>query len=189
MEVDHVVFIDSLSDYSSSDDEDGGDGSLRSGAGGGKGGVIFIPDIEKKLNAIPKHLLVPPGADEAGEDGVKGRELVLYGLPESLTAAAENNGVRKAILESRARIRERREKEIREEEEKRSALAAGAVMAGGVGGISDTVAAGLIGMNQLSGMGFMPPFADMGAAANGVNGMAAVADDGGYDPDAMDIEI
>lgn len=59
--------------------------------------MIFIPEIEKALNAIPRAVLQDPKPEN---------ELVLYGIPRSLTVAEEDKDtVRKAIIESRARAK------------------------------------------------------------------------------------
>ncbi|KAJ2967915.1 hypothetical protein NQ176_g9437 [Zarea fungicola] len=67
------------------------------------GKVIFLPDIEKILweNRIPRHIL----ANKDGE--LAGMQMVLYSDPKSLSVPEEKDGVRKAILESRRRIRAR----------------------------------------------------------------------------------
>lgn len=58
--------------------------------------MLFIPDIEKALNAIPKAVLHDPKPEN---------ELVLYGVPRSLTVDEDKDIVRKAIIESRARAK------------------------------------------------------------------------------------
>lgn len=59
--------------------------------------IMFIPDIEKALNAIPRAVLQDPSPENG---------LVLYGIPRSLTVAEEDKDtVRKAIIESRARAK------------------------------------------------------------------------------------
>jgi hypothetical protein len=62
--------------------------------------LVFLPDIEKKLNAIPRHILV-------GEKKDSHQELVLYNLPPSLSVPIEQDNVRKAILEARERAKEK----------------------------------------------------------------------------------
>ncbi|KEQ65334.1 uncharacterized protein M437DRAFT_42531 [Aureobasidium melanogenum CBS 110374] len=62
--------------------------------------LIFLPDIEKKLNAIPRHILL-------GEKKDSHQELVLYNLPPSLSVPIEKDNVRKAILEARERAKEK----------------------------------------------------------------------------------
>ncbi|KAI4740815.1 hypothetical protein E4T50_08742 [Aureobasidium sp. EXF-12298] len=62
--------------------------------------IVFLPDIEKKLNAIPRHILV-------GEKKDSHQELVLYNLPPSLSVPIEQDNVRKAILEARERAKEK----------------------------------------------------------------------------------
>ncbi|KAI4734446.1 hypothetical protein E4T44_15287, partial [Aureobasidium sp. EXF-8845] len=56
--------------------------------------LVFLPDIEKKFNAIPRHILV-------GDKKDTHQELVLYNLPPSLSVPVEQDNVRKAILEAR----------------------------------------------------------------------------------------
>ncbi|KAF2405140.1 hypothetical protein EJ06DRAFT_14624 [Trichodelitschia bisporula] len=63
---------------------------------------IFIPDIEKHLNRLPKHVLVGDDAKAAAK-----MQMVLYRLSPSLTVPEEYDSARKAILEARARARDR----------------------------------------------------------------------------------
>lgn len=60
---------------------------------------IFIPDIEKHLNNLPKVMLMSDKVREAA----KNMQLVVYNVPSSLSVPADRDGVRKAILESRAK--------------------------------------------------------------------------------------
>jgi hypothetical protein len=62
---------------------------------------IFLSDIEKHLSKIPKHILAGPELK-----ATKDNQLVLYNVPSSLTIPEEQDRVRKAIVEARARIRE-----------------------------------------------------------------------------------
>lgn len=68
------------------------------------GNLVFLPDIEKHLTAIPKHLL----GVEQSHSATSNNELVLYRLPSSLTVPEEKDSVRKAIIESRARASRQR---------------------------------------------------------------------------------
>jgi hypothetical protein len=61
---------------------------------------IFLADIEKHLSKIPKHILLGP-EPKASKDNA----LVLYNVPASLSVPEERDGVRKAIVEARQRIR------------------------------------------------------------------------------------
>ena len=63
--------------------------------------LVFLPDIEKKLGKIPKSVLLGERHPSAGS------ELVLYSVPTSLSVPKEHDNVRKAIIESRARAREK----------------------------------------------------------------------------------
>jgi hypothetical protein len=62
--------------------------------------LVFLPDIEKKFNTIPRHILV-------GEKKDSHQELVLYNLPPSLSVPIERDNVRKAILEARERAKDK----------------------------------------------------------------------------------
>lgn len=70
--------------------------------------LIFLPDIDKRLGNIPKSVLVPT------ESSVAGSEIVLYNIPSSLSVPPEHDKVRKAIIESRARAREKQVQGIRD---------------------------------------------------------------------------
>lgn len=61
--------------------------------------ISFLPDIEKALNAVPQSIISAPKPEQ--------NELVLYRVPHSLTVAEDQDNVRKAIIESRARVRAR----------------------------------------------------------------------------------
>lgn len=63
--------------------------------------VVFLPDIEEMLGKIPKSVLMGEGQPSARN------EIVLYSVPTSLTVPEEQDKVRKAIIESRARAREK----------------------------------------------------------------------------------
>jgi len=64
--------------------------------------MIFLPDIEKHFSQIPKHVLM---GDQSQQ--LKGHEIILYTVPTSLSVPPEQDSVRKAIIETRARARER----------------------------------------------------------------------------------
>ena len=63
--------------------------------------LVFLPDIERKLSRIPKSLLQGHGQPLANS------EVVLYQVPSSLSVPVEQDNVRKAIIESRARARKK----------------------------------------------------------------------------------
>jgi hypothetical protein len=71
------------------------------------GKMAFLPDIKKHLlrNRIPPSVL----ANKDGE--LAGMQMVLYSEPTSLTVPAEQDSVRKAILETRARLRRKQRDE------------------------------------------------------------------------------
>ncbi|KAL8703635.1 MAG: hypothetical protein Q9201_003173 [Fulgogasparrea decipioides] len=62
---------------------------------------LFLPDIEKKLSKIPRSVLTgrnPP---------VMNNQMILYNVPSSLSVPKEQDNVRRAIMDSRARSREK----------------------------------------------------------------------------------
>ena len=71
--------------------------------------LIFLPDIERRLSKVPQQLL--RGGDDHGN-----QELVLYSVPQSLTVDEDHDSVRKAIIESRQRAREKAAEEARHED-------------------------------------------------------------------------
>ena len=65
---------------------------------GEESGVAFLPEIEKKLAALPTGVI--------GESSYnRGREMVLYQVPSSISVPQEQDHVRKAIIAARARAR------------------------------------------------------------------------------------
>ncbi|KAK5120432.1 hypothetical protein LTR85_006371 [Meristemomyces frigidus] len=73
--------------------------------------LIFLPDIEKRLSKIPRQVLMGRREDEREK-----QELVLYSVPKSLTVDESNDSVRKAILETRQRARDKAAEEARQED-------------------------------------------------------------------------
>ncbi|KAL9060468.1 MAG: hypothetical protein Q9162_000641 [Coniocarpon cinnabarinum] len=63
--------------------------------------VIFLPDIEKRLSGVPHSVLTGERKDSSEED----QQMVLYSVPHSISVPREEDNVRKAILEARARAR------------------------------------------------------------------------------------
>ncbi|PSS08736.1 hypothetical protein M430DRAFT_81561, partial [Amorphotheca resinae ATCC 22711] len=86
----HKVYIHDL-DAELSDSESSDEGKL-----------VFLPDIEKHLreSRIPPSILANKEGELAGNN-----QLVLYNVPSSLTVPKEQDSVRKAIIEARARLR------------------------------------------------------------------------------------
>jgi hypothetical protein len=72
---------------------------------------IFLSDIEKHLAKIPRHVLLGP-EPKATQDN----QIVLYNVPSSLTLSEEQDSVKKAIVEARARVRERQANPVVEPE-------------------------------------------------------------------------
>lgn len=94
----HKVYVYNLDDELSSDNE--------SEPGDREGRLAFLPDIEKhlRLNRIPVPRPIVPNKD--GE--LAGMQIVLYSDgPSSITVPEEQDGVRKAVLEARARVRQK----------------------------------------------------------------------------------
>jgi hypothetical protein len=92
----HKVYIYDL-DAELSDSESSSD----------EGKLVFLPDIEKHLRGtrIPPRVL----ANSEGELAGNNLQLVLYSVPSSLTVPEEQDSVRRAIVETRARARARQE--------------------------------------------------------------------------------
>lgn len=90
----HKVYIYDL-DAELSDSGESDDGKL-----------VFLPDIQKHL----RESRIPP-LIRANSDGELGgnNQLVLYNIPSSLTVPEEQDSVRKAIIETRARARAKQE--------------------------------------------------------------------------------
>lgn len=63
--------------------------------------LVFLPDIDRKLNKIPKSIL------RGHSQPPSNSEVVLYQIPSSLSVPKDQDNVRKAIIESRARAREK----------------------------------------------------------------------------------
>ncbi|KAF2118264.1 hypothetical protein BDV96DRAFT_488627 [Lophiotrema nucula] len=72
---------------------------------------VFLVDIEKHLAKIPKHVLAGPELKPT-----KDNALILYNVPSSLTVPEEQDRVRKAIVDARARIREKQGSSVEEPE-------------------------------------------------------------------------
>jgi len=95
----HKVYIYDL-DAELSDSESSDDGKL-----------VFLPDIEKHLreSRIPPSILANSEGELAGNN-----QLILYNVPSSLTVPEEQDSVRKAIIETRARARAKQERKRRD---------------------------------------------------------------------------
>jgi len=63
--------------------------------------LVFLPDIEKRLTKIPNSVLT------SQSQPLTSNEVVLYGVPESISIPREKDNVRKAIIESRERARQK----------------------------------------------------------------------------------
>ena len=105
----HKVYIYDL-DAELSDSESSDDGRL-----------VFLPDIQKHL----RETRIPPSvlANSEGELAGLNNQLVLYNVPRSLTVPAEQDSMRKAIIETRARARVKQKQERERKEESRNAQA------------------------------------------------------------------
>ncbi|KAL0639721.1 hypothetical protein Q9L58_001288 [Maublancomyces gigas] len=123
MEVDndnpHVVFIHDIDEELGSDDGDEND----------KKGLIFVPDIEKRLTRIP-YALVNESSKISEPSFGTSQALVLYTVPSSLSVSREQDNVRRAIIEARARIRQKQAGDTRQQ----GLMEAGEVMADDVDG-------------------------------------------------------
>lgn len=101
----HKVYIYNLDDeLSSSSDTDSDAGGGTSSSSDGR--LVFLADMDKHLRDGRRRLL-PGRALDPRPDAWAGKELVLYRVPASLSVPEEQDSVRKAIIEARARVRER----------------------------------------------------------------------------------
>lgn len=77
--------------------------------------IVFLPDIRKHL----RNTRIPPSilASKDGELAGMSRELVLYNVPSSLSVPEEQDGVRKAIIEARSRMRRKMNGEEKDDED------------------------------------------------------------------------
>ncbi len=66
--------------------------------------IAFLPEIEKRFTGIPTAVL-------AGNRSNTSKEMVLYQVPTSITVPEEQDNVRRAIIETRARARAKRAEE------------------------------------------------------------------------------
>jgi len=82
-----VVYVSDLDSDSESDADDK---------------VVYLPDVERKLSRIP-YQLVSGGS----KDLPTSTELVLYSVPSSISVPEQKDVVRRAIIESRQRLREK----------------------------------------------------------------------------------
>lgn len=89
MEVDNVTYI-SNSDLESDSESDTDEK------------IIFISDIERKLNNIPYSLA---NRDQLSKGKPTSTELVLYSIPSSISVPEQKDVVKRAIIESRERLR------------------------------------------------------------------------------------
>lgn len=86
---------------------------------------LFLPEIEKKLTRVPDRVLqstVTGGSVQPPNNVNTNTQLVLYRDPTSISVPAEEDAVRRSIIEARRRLRERQEQE-RKEREKMGTLA------------------------------------------------------------------
>lgn len=71
-----------------------------------EGKLVFLPDIEKKFGKIPRSVLTTKSQP------VTSSEMILYNVPSSLSVPREQDNVRRAIIETRARASDRRTQDI-----------------------------------------------------------------------------
>lgn len=96
----HKVYIYNLDDELSTCSSDNDDPEPEQGR------LAFLPDIEKHLRANRIPLFKPILPNKDGE--LAGMQLVLYSDgPTSITVPEEQDSVRKAVLEARARVRQK----------------------------------------------------------------------------------
>lgn len=72
-------------------------------------GLVFLPDIEQYFSKLPQQVLA-----HKKDNDHEGQELVLYGVPKSLTVDEGRDSVRKAILDARQRARDKAVEDARQ---------------------------------------------------------------------------
>jgi hypothetical protein len=140
-----------------------------------EGKLIFLPDIAKHLRQQSR---IPPRVLANNDGELAGMQLVLYSEPKSLTVPEEQDGVRKAIAEARARLRSKH----RDEGADREIEATASNME-----IEEHSRQRVPnGFNNLANDRVRPPAASATASPIPENhGLPASI----YDPDAMDMDI
>jgi hypothetical protein len=157
----HKVYIYDL-DAELSDSESSDDGKL-----------VFLPNIEKHLreSRIPPSILANSEGELAGNN-----QLVLYNVPSSLTVPEEQDSVRKAIIETRARARAKQEQRRRDNRTEEMGNTHGVDVRDWYNTMLNGTPPVSIPVTQ-EAMGFMN--------GNSNNAIAQQMED--YDPDAMDL--
>ncbi|KAK6210750.1 hypothetical protein LQW54_005955 [Pestalotiopsis sp. IQ-011] len=177
----HKVYIYDL------DAELAEDGSSEGESSSDEARLVFLPDIARHLrqqqSRIPPRVLANPDGQLAG------MQLVLYDdAPRSLSVPEEQDGVRKAVAEARARLRSQRDRPA----------AGGGITSGGVAddAAADAAAAPSMdveiplqqdrripsGLRNLANDAVQPPYGMVGSTSYTVPATS-------YDPDAMDMDI
>ncbi|KAI0197660.1 hypothetical protein F4808DRAFT_463528 [Astrocystis sublimbata] len=188
----HKVYIYDLdAELTSSSDEGYSDADSLPGSPTSSGRVVFMSNMDKHLRRAP---VIPPSVfansdgQLAGHD-INDMQMVLYSAaPSSLTIPAEQDSVRRAILEARARVREKKEKSENETTQSRPSSSPTSLHEFGVNfvasgfGRSPTPSRGeLVVVDESMG--------GANASANGVRDVDVdVDDDGDVDMDAMDMD-
>lgn len=176
----HKVYIYDL------DAELAEDGSSEGESSSDEARLVFLPDIAKHLrqqqSRIPPRVLANPDGQLAG------MQLVLYDdAPRSLSVPEEQDSVRKAVAEARARLRSQRD---------RSAVGGGNSSSGVAGDAADAAAAPSMdveiplqqdrripsGLRNLANDAVQPPYGMVGSTSYTIPAT-------NYDPDAMDMDI
>lgn len=160
----HKVYIYDL-DAELSDSESSDDGKL-----------VFLPDIQKHLleSRIPPSILANSDGQLAGQD-IESMQMVLYSVPSSLTVPEEQDSVRRAILETRARARKR----AAERSDKREPGDGGTSQDNGINGMS--VGSGVWGSGAVNGN------AGVALVTEELMDDESAAQELEDDPDAMDL--
>ncbi|KAK0630167.1 hypothetical protein B0T17DRAFT_213823 [Bombardia bombarda] len=82
------------------------------------GRLVFLPDIEKHMRTngiLPSYVLDGSSGIQPSPAELASKQLVLYSVPSSITVPEEQDSVRKAIIEARARAREKQRAELKKD--------------------------------------------------------------------------
>lgn len=180
----HKIYIHDLSAElsSSSSEEDDEDGDAP---------PIFLSDIERHLSKIPRHVLLAgsqganSGSSNRAPEARPDNQMVLYNVPSSLSVPQERDSVRKAIVEARARVRERQACGLVEPER----VLLGSNGGGGGGDVGMGATASVTGVDAGGDVGMSTTPSATGVGAGGFGDIPLLRPEmADPDIDAMDID-
>ncbi|KAI1077645.1 hypothetical protein F5B20DRAFT_257746 [Whalleya microplaca] len=177
----HKVYIYNLDDELSDSDNDNNSSSGLNG-NNRDGRLLFLPDIDAHL----RRTRIPPSVMPNSDGELAGMQMVLYSEPTSLTVPREQDSVRKAIIEARARHRLKQQEE--REQQSKPAVAASSDDAPMDSSPSPVPPASSTTFNGINGPGVFNNTAFTNHNRMDDNQVMDQAIDQDGDPDAMDMD-